>query len=160
MSRLSPRTAFLALSLGVAAIGATGPALALPKGLQGTGLQPGNLQPNPGALKPGAFNPGKLGLAGGNGVKLPGNGPVLVGGPAKVPGGFGKGKGKGHGHGHGGWKGHGYGGAIAIGVASGLAVGAIAAPQPLYADDECYAVRKRLVDEDGDVVTRLVAVCD
>ena len=156
MAHFSLRTAFSALTIGAVVLGTSSSAFALSPYAPG-GYKPGNIQPtNPGALKPGAVNAGKLGLGGG-GVKIP-SGPMQVGGPAKIPPGFGKGHGHGKGWGHG--HGYGYGGAIAAGVIGGMALGAIAASQPVYAEEECYAVRKRFVDEDGFVRTGLVTVCE
>ncbi len=66
-----------------------------------------------------------------------------------------------HHHHHKGWHGKHYGWGAA-GIGAGLALGAIAASayaQPAYAA-ECYTVRRRVVNEFGDVYIRRVRVCD
>ncbi|ACA15640.1 conserved hypothetical protein [Methylobacterium sp. 4-46] len=71
----------------------------------------------------------------------------------------------------GGWR---AGPAIALGAIGGLALGsAIAAgsrpaygyapaygPAPVYVEPDCYVVRRRVVDEFGDVYLRRVRVCE
>ena len=52
--------------------------------------------------------------------------------------------------------GFGYGAAA---LAGGLALGAIAA-SAASAEDECYIVRRRMIDEDGNEYIRRVRVCD
>lgn len=141
-----------ALTLAAATFSTTAPAKA---GGLGIGKAPhlgGGLGYKPNGFKPqglGGFKP-----AGGLGYK-----PIHLGGPAKIPGGFGKGSGasypgKPHHHGWG-------GGAMAAGVMGGLALGAIAASAaPAYVDDGCYTVRRRYVDAYGDLVIRRVRICE
>jgi hypothetical protein len=63
------------------------------------------------------------------------------------------------------------GGGVAAGVATGLAVGALAASTPYYGypaygyaapvyGGDCYWVRRRVVDDWGQVFIRRVQVCD
>ena len=66
-----------------------------------------------------------------------------------------------------GWGYHhrGYGGAVAAGVIGGLAVGAmIASSRPAYAEpvhtSDCYIVKRRFVNEYGDVIVRREQVCE
>jgi hypothetical protein len=59
----------------------------------------------------------------------------------------------------------GCGGAIAAGVIGGLAIGAIAASRPayaapVYAESECYIVKRRFVNAWGELVVRREQVCD
>lgn len=80
-----------------------------------------------------------------------------VGGPGNKFGGGG------YHHGHGGW---GYGAAALGGMAVGLvAAGAASANAGAYSQDaaelgDCYLVRRRAVDEDGNVYIRRVRVCE
>ena len=64
-----------------------------------------------------------------------------------------------------GYRHRGYGGAVAAGVIGGLAIGAIAASsrpayaEPVYASD-CIIVKRRFVNEYGDVIVRREQVCE
>ena len=125
-----------------------GPALALPQGGQAQ-FNP-NKSPNLNAPKPGKqFSNLNLGKP-----NLPPVGKPLQGGPAKVPG-FGGGYGPSKAPN--GWAMAGAGIGLAVGAAT---AGAAIARTVEEADGDCYVIKRRYVDEYGNVIIRRIHRCD
>lgn len=145
---MSKRT--VALIAAALVIAAATPSLALPGGGK---LSPG-FSGGGGFKAPGPGSVGKIKMAPGlgSGPKVPG--PVLGGGPVKVPGGGFKPGFGGSGYGK---PGYGYGAAA---MAGGLAVGALAVGAASAGEGECWIERRRAVDDEGTVFVRRVRVCE